>query len=507
MQSATVEHPTYIEHIRFLFTADDQACMGRKGIDLRTYEGVKANALRIYSTTREGRMPPPDEGRRWSETDVETFYRWIRDGFPRGSAKPTALIAASLVTESRVRSNIADLDPNGPEIVLLKKAFEGMMARDAEDPQSYFHIAGLHWLPGPGLYCRHHENAYNPWHRAYQMKFEDALRSVPDCENVTLPYWDIASGVLPRVLTEPPFDTYQLPRDLHSLGGQVFMAGSKMERYPVTKIEQNILNYGIASTIEAALGSSRWEDFNGWHADDGPGSNNPVHGGIIRAHDAGHLSVGDRDALTMANQDVAAFDPLFWFFHGNWDRIWWRWQQAYQAANLADFKTLLRESAEWLTDPVINGLPPFDTTSDKTIDLSSLGVDYVHPPSEIVPENQQPIVAAVSAMSGMELVQADRLVVRLSGINRLNIPGSFVVSLLADGDPVQQVPLFQPTAPKMCETCRKTGIMDIKFLVDRTSVEGKRLTAEISVGSGKDGTFPLSEAGDPKLDVHLLLAE
>ncbi|MDQ2707547.1 MAG: tyrosinase family protein [Actinomycetota bacterium] len=38
--------------------------------------------------------------------------------------------------------------------------------------------------------------------------------------------------------------------------------------------------------------------------------------GIWQAHDAGHPACG----TTMSTPDAAAFDPIFWFFHANWDR-------------------------------------------------------------------------------------------------------------------------------------------------------------------------------------------
>ena len=66
------------------------------------------------------------------------------------------------------------------------------MAKDPSDPNSYFVQAGHHWLPAP-LYCLHHVPGYNPWHRAYMLSFENALRSVPECGDVTLPYWDITT--------------------------------------------------------------------------------------------------------------------------------------------------------------------------------------------------------------------------------------------------------------------------------------------------------------------------
>ena len=56
-----------------------------------------------------------------------------------------------------------------------------------------------------------------------------------------------------------------------------------------------------------------WEGFHG-------GFDGATQNTIIMAHDGGHLSIG----TTMENQNVAAFDPIFWFFHSNWDRLFWQ---------------------------------------------------------------------------------------------------------------------------------------------------------------------------------------
>lgn len=63
-----------------------------------------------------------------------------------------------------------------------------------------------------GGYCNHGNVLFPTWHRAYILRFEDALRSVPGCEEVTLPFWDElltmkdGSGTpIPSVLTASTF--------------------------------------------------------------------------------------------------------------------------------------------------------------------------------------------------------------------------------------------------------------------------------------------------------------
>ena len=44
-----------------------------------------------------------------------------------------------------------------------------------------------------GGYCNHGNVLFPTWHRAYLLRLEDALRSIPGCEDVTLPFWDETS--------------------------------------------------------------------------------------------------------------------------------------------------------------------------------------------------------------------------------------------------------------------------------------------------------------------------
>lgn len=501
-----VEHPTYLRDIRFLFTSKDQACMRARGIDLRTYEGVKLNADRIHFHVREGTMPPPPENRRWPKAQVETFYNWMRDGYPRGVAPQMKLLKAASPAK-RIRRNLAEMDPNGPEIAKLRKAFQGIMDRDPDHPQSYFSVAGLHWLPLPDVYCRHHENAYNPWHRMYTIRFEDALRSVPGCEDVTLPYWDVAANEIPKVLSQPPFDKYTIPRKLVALDGRTAVeANTPTERYPDFLILENLhKRYNVPGTIRKALGSSRWEDFNGWSADDPWIGGSPRHSGIIKAHDEGHNSCGP----TMSDQDIASFDPIFWFFHSNWERLWWLWQQIYDATTLDNFKTTLVGDASWLTDPVVNGLQPFNTAASDTIDLRALDVDYINPAHEEIPRAVAPLVSGAAAKLGVSVPDTDALLIKVRGVNRLNIQGSFDLILTADDEPIRRLGIFQSSTPQQCDTCRKNNVFVGVFEVDRNEIADRRLAARIEVidRKGQRSGFPLSQAGEPRIDVSLAMVE
>ncbi|KAL7620341.1 hypothetical protein AAE478_009335 [Parahypoxylon ruwenzoriense] len=62
--------------------------------------------------------------------------------------------------------------------------------------------------PGWGGYCNHGNVLFPTWHRAYLMRVENALRSIPGCEDVTLPFWDELfdpETPVPLILTSPTF--------------------------------------------------------------------------------------------------------------------------------------------------------------------------------------------------------------------------------------------------------------------------------------------------------------
>ena len=519
-----VEHPTYFGTIREFFEDIDRNCMRGRGIDLGTYEGVKCHAVQIYNRTREGTMPPFEEGkadRRWSEARVQTFYNWIHNERPRGEASQVAE-HRSASTATRVRKDLASMEPNGDEMKKIKRAFQGLMDRNIEAPESYFGLAGLHWLPGPDVFCRHHENAYNPWHRAYLLKFEDALRTVDGCEDVTLPYWNIQSTPpdnifrvgdrerdprgrprrvvgIPDVLFEGPFDEYILPRRLENLDGSaIYEKGSATKRRDEAAILCLLASRKVSENIENALSYSRWEKFNGWDA-------GRTQDGLIRAHDTGHVACGE----TLANQDVAAFDPMFWFFHANWDRLWWKWQKMYGAMTLDRFKTHLAGPADWLENDVLNGLPPFEYKTKDVIDLNKFGVGYEDPVEEPIPESQPTGHGSLPADAAFTLADEEMVSVRVKGIERLEIPGSFDVSLMVGDRVVGRQSLFQSTTPKHCSTCRKNPTANFDFVLDRSKLVGCPIWASVSRVTPMRTAVPvpLSACGSPSINVRTMLLE
>jgi hypothetical protein len=494
-----VASPTYMNDIRGFFRPKDVQHMAGMGIELGTYEGVKSHAIDIYAQTQAGLMPRHEPAARWSAERLQTFLNWITNGYPLGTATPTLAEAEPAdAPGGRQRKNVTTLSSD--EIARLKAAFQGIMDLKTDDPNSYFALAGIHGLPQ--AYCMHHVNAYNPWHRTYLKIFEDALRSVPGCEDVTLPYWDISTR-LPDLLNDAPFANYVLPEDpgasdIPPVGGYFPLTTSRADPDTIMQLLGPApQGYDVLTDIGTSLDQSLWGVYNV----------NGYQDFSIQAHDGGHGAIGGGLAgLTMGDQNVASYDPVFWFFHCNLDRLWLSWQVGVGAATLTGFRSTVTGDATWLSPP-LNALPPWDTTSDQTIEFG-ISYDKLEPVGgkEVRLENA---TGSLEAARSFSIKRSAPVSVRVKGIDRLAIPGSFEVNLLADGEPVAKRFFFQPTQPQNCENCKTLALANIDFRIDQEKILDRKLSVEIHVPSQKEiGTqFPLSQAGNPTINARLLLAD
>jgi tyrosinase len=125
----------------------------------------------------------------------------------------------------RVRRSIADIQAdydagNKKELEDLMRAWKGIKELGPNDFNAFFKIGGFHGEPfrGPGAqtsawwggYCQHGTVLFPTWHRAYLYRLEEALRRIPGCASVTMPFWDETSewsrqNGIPRALTDETF--------------------------------------------------------------------------------------------------------------------------------------------------------------------------------------------------------------------------------------------------------------------------------------------------------------
>jgi len=138
----------------------------------------------------------------------------------------------------RIRRSIQELQDdytsgNKKPLEDLMRAWKGIKELPPDDPKSFFVLGGYHGEPFRGAgwgnssywggYCNHGNVLFPTWHRIYVLKLEDALRSIPGCADVTLPFWDetsddsVTKGI-PWALTQKDFvlDGQTIPNPLRS---------------------------------------------------------------------------------------------------------------------------------------------------------------------------------------------------------------------------------------------------------------------------------------------------
>ncbi|HLK17080.1 MAG TPA: tyrosinase family protein [Fimbriimonadaceae bacterium] len=497
-----VQHPTWYANVRGMFRSPDISCMRGQGIDLASYADVSDHAGDIYQQVAEGNMPMG--GPAWTSDKVATFKNWMDDGYPKGTPMPIAIAQLAASNPNlRTRKDITTL--SGPELDKLKAAFTAIMAREPSDPNSYFAQAAIHWYPAPNTYCMHHVPGYNPWHRAYMLSFENALRSVPGCEDVTLPYWDITTP-FPDILKNPPFDKYVFQADV---GPDPYSKGYVTNRNDYATIEVNLQRYKVTEAIARALTKTDWEDFHGYFAEPAP-----AHNTIIFAHDAGHDSIGP----TMGDQDVAAFDPVFWFFHCNWDRLFWKWQTLVQGTVLNGLISTIDKngdetSYQIFTDAALESINPFSAaplnlkTTDVIDSVNSLNVQYTDPPAA-APAQMVAKTEMAALASRRFTVDTSRVNVRVKGINRLKIPGTFRVHLLKDGKEIARAAFFQPSEVEKCATCAENAIATFDFELPIEQVGDGQFSVQVEPTRPELVKGPLrnKDIGDPRVEVCFILS-
>jgi tyrosinase len=445
----------------------------------------------------------------------------------------------------RVRRSLQELQNdyalgNKKPLEDLWRAWAHIKELPAGDPRSFFTLAGYHGEPfrGQGAseaqywggYCHHGNVLFPTWHRVYLLKLEDALRSVPGCENVTLPYWDetsadsLAHGA-PWALTwrTVELDGKTIPNPLRSfiftadvvdsIGGQDSIyskpKGYETVRYPlsglvgtqeyrdktanhnaqfpdydynVALLNKNITDW-LAGTIKlegkpakrgqvadqyrACLDAPNYTVFSNrtsasqWNKDTGV---KPPIVAIEQPHDGIHLSIGGFDLpdfpglpggklspipganADMGENDTAAMDPIFFFHHCFVDRVFWLWQKRHGmkmdiipgCAGTDPFQNPSQGPSADLdpNQPLDMNTPllPFTKadgtpyTSMDCVDIEAqMGVTYS---SGSLEDLSPPPVAGQPPATAP--VPADTKVVAVSGIDRSQHRGSFLVSLFAN---------------------------------------------------------------------------
>jgi tyrosinase len=432
----------------------------------------------------------------------------------------------------RVRRSITELQDeynkgNKKPLEDLMRAWKGLKELPPDNPNSFFVIGGYHGEPFRGAgwgnagfwggYCNHGNVLFPTWHRVYLLRLENALRSIPGCADVTLPYWDetsdeSAKNGVPWALTRKDFvlDGQTIANPLRSFVFNANIAdniagdnpdysktkGYETVRYPLSGLvgpndiaqtkahnaqysdydknvqlmNQNIVAWLTSQIVvdgkpiethvrkkyQDCLNAPNYTVFSNttsaaqWNENLPDGAKPVVP--LESPHNSIHLAVGgcdipnyDRSPIEGANgdmgeNDTAGLDPIFYFHHCFVDRVFWLWQKrhgltdrleiiaGYPGTNSVDNQgpTPGTPPNSWLTlasplDPFRigeNGMERAYTSLDCLNIETQLG--YTYGPGSL----ESPAAALLAQEPGGRTV-------RVRGINRARIRGSFMISAFA----------------------------------------------------------------------------
>ena len=244
----------------------------------------------------------------------------------------------SQTSSRRIRKEIRNL--SAPELDKLRSAFRELQNKTGVD--GYQKIAGHHGEPDN--YCHNDETIFLPWHRAYILRFEEALRIIDS--SVTLPFWEwtsadsIQNGI-PKAVSEATYmsNGTAVPNPLYSAKIDLLARNTRRNPRPAVALGS------LAAQVTATFSETTFANFSS--------ELSFPHGGL-------HTWVrGD-----MGSVPYAAYDPIFWLHHGNVDRQWAQWQAG-------------TNNAPPLSDIMIKDLQPFGMTADAVIDYkTNLNYEY-----------------------------------------------------------------------------------------------------------------------------------
>lgn len=323
-------------------------------LNLQKYDHVKAWARTIYTHVASQSMPiePPffDDG------SVEAIRLWYNQGCPKdkteiGHTKPPADLIPKAAPEKpfRVRKDINTLSTD--ELTKYRLALLKLHTDQVEP--STWQVAGfLH-----ANWCLHYMQASFPWHRAHLLWLENQI-------DFPIPYWNFYSsnaaqpasqdsGIPEAFLADTfhDFNGKELPNPLrHALArngvsraslsaAAVKEVSRKAELLPGSDKRGDYITKNVPGYLAQIYQATQMESIGD---PEGPGyaftfaepdltdqnklkyykdHQHEFDGVLEQAHDNLHGWSG----ADMANNSYAAFDPLFWSFHANFDRIFETW--------------------------------------------------------------------------------------------------------------------------------------------------------------------------------------
>ncbi|MBD2411898.1 tyrosinase family protein [Nostoc calcicola FACHB-3891] len=432
----TIQFPTWDNNVKQLFSqpywieqdrrdkvaAEWQGCMSGFGITLDDYKSVRESAVTIYHHLYSQSMPlTRDTTQYWPYDALELLRVWINEGCRLDSNQPIheePIIPPPELKpiKLRVRKNILDLTED--ELNEYRMKLETLDISKVDSNATWQRLAYLHTT-----WCLHYQEAFLLWHRAYLLYFENLI-------DFPIPYWNWMS---PNATQDghPESGLPQAFKDLTYIHPQTGEERPNPLRFAIAKdgkskkcqtqtgdcLNEEECKYVQRDPILYTTGDDRrkereeklalvgkyqrqvanallWDIFSTPQGNPGyPWANilsfDPpppdcaypnkcdFDGLFEQPHDNMHGWVGP----DMADNAYTAYDPVFWSYHSNVDRIFENWNRAHPGAIFTSnfpLRPLIGSLAQEI-DLVETRSYLYTTIGDMAKNSQSLGYDYEVP--------------------------------------------------------------------------------------------------------------------------------
>jgi hypothetical protein len=339
-------------------------CMKPFLIDLLDHDSVSKNAVAIYDALSSEWMPLNEAA--WPDSPLEIFRTWTNQGCRGTLTDP--IIDKTVIPQParepiqiRVRRDLRSLSQ--AELDDYRMRLDDRLRVGDPDPAS----AGQIFSSIHGIWCLHYQEAFLFWHRAYLMAFEREI-------GCAIPYWnwyaqdaadDSPAGGLPQAFKDEtyvhPLSGEERPNPLRyaaAMGGAskacikspppgvdcrwvqrdpiLYTSGDDRREERREKL-CTIRTYQRQVQRALAFASFSHQEGTGYpwaniQSFDPPAPdcdyvyrNYDFDGAYEQPHDNFHGWVGP----DMGDNSYTAFDPVFWSYHANIDRIFEIWLRAH----------------------------------------------------------------------------------------------------------------------------------------------------------------------------------
>lgn len=370
----------------------------------------------------------------------------------------------------RVRKNINTLSPDSMEIQIFKRVIRIMTGKEKVNGYYLPETNYRHWYKQAEIhknYCDskipnkqvHQSWLFLPWHRAYLNSFELIARTLPGCENFTLPYWDwTSSPKIPGVFSEKDLDSVPPPSSWN-MGANFVHERRPKPNAPIpisafrAMFEKRVIDQIIKNPMKSFYGVVGREKSG---AQLESGAHSYIHTDFVLGN--------------MGEPLTAALDPIFWLHHANIDRLWLNWMrnnpdkcpppQCQSGEANTNCCSQNEDICRWLD---INVEEFYDVSGNRIkpkictlLDTYRLGYRY----------DDSPLTSFTIG--------------NCTKIQKLNLPD---FSIKQNFDVVKKVKVNQSLTIKLCESCiipnnLKKAVNDINLNKSLKSISPKKLTKQ-----------------------------